>query len=100
MGYSLGFMVTIIVLHVTKGSQPALLYLCPFILLTTFVVVVTCDGLSEWKLLWSGSLPVLTNVNVDTNDANEVDQSPNLLEVLNIHSSEDKSINDSKIVLI
>nr|CAX73867.1 putative signal peptide peptidase-like 2A [Schistosoma japonicum] len=100
LGYSLGFMVTIIVLHVTKGSQPALLYLCPFILFTTFVVVVTCDGLSEWKLLWSGSLPVLTNVNVDTNDANEVDQSPNLLEVLNIHSSEDKSINDSKIVLI
>ncbi|KAK4473630.1 hypothetical protein MN116_002982 [Schistosoma mekongi] len=100
LGYSLGFMVTVIVLHVTGGSQPALLYLCPLTLLATFVAVVTCDGLSEWKLLWSGSLPALINVNTDTNDANEIDQSPNLLEVLNIHSSEYKSINDSKIVLV
>ncbi|VDP66195.1 unnamed protein product [Schistosoma mattheei] len=100
--YSLGFIVTIIMLNVTNVSQPALLYLCPFTLLVTFIVVIVCDGLNEWKLMWSGSLPTLvdnTNMN-PTGDSDRVNQPTGSLEVNNLYSIENKSLNHSKTPLV
>ncbi|CAH8475600.1 unnamed protein product [Schistosoma intercalatum] len=102
LGYSLGFIVTIIMLNVTNVSQPALLYLCPFTLLVTFIVVIVCDGLNEWKLMWSGSLPTLvdnTNMN-PTGDSDRVNQPTGSLEVNNLYSIENKSLNHSKTPLV
>ncbi|CAH8299386.1 unnamed protein product [Schistosoma turkestanicum] len=102
LGYSLGYLVTIIVLHVSGGSQPGLLYLCPFTFLVTFIVVVICDGLNEWKLLWSGSLPISVNnanINLDGDD-NQANRSADLLEVNGLFSTENNFINSSKVVLV
>lgn len=102
LGYSLGFIVTIIMLNVTNISQPALLYLCPFTLLVTFIVVIVCDGLNEWKLMWSGSLPTLVdNSNMNpTGDSDRVNQPTGSLEVNNLYSVENKSLNHSKTSLV
>ncbi|CAH8484811.1 unnamed protein product [Schistosoma rodhaini] len=102
LGYSLGFIATIIMLHFTNVSQPALLYLCPFTLLVTFIIVIVCDGLNEWKLLWLGSLPTLVdgaNINL-TDNSDRVNQPTDSLEVNDLYSVEYKSPNHSKTSLV